>query len=192
MGDDDNRLKELLDGKLSAQEIADDPVLASLAERIYGSDFLNQVGISRGETKRALADQFSEIEGDDLLIDVLPGDGMALPMPEDMPPNPSYDIESSDGTGRSVMANLNIMAGISGVIAILVNLLYGFGNFLTGCTGVMHIKCSITPRMKLNWIDFFRTDEHIAWSEVGCIGIPDILLGMVCLLFIVRGCRARN
>ncbi len=69
MSEDDSRLKELLDGKLSAQEIADDPVLASLAERIYGADFLDNVGISRGETKRALAEQFSEIEGDDLLID---------------------------------------------------------------------------------------------------------------------------
>ena len=47
MSEDDSRLKELLDGKLSAQEIADDPVLASLAERIYGADFLDNVGISR-------------------------------------------------------------------------------------------------------------------------------------------------
>ena len=72
MADDDNRLKELLDGNLSPQEIADDPVLASLAERIYGTDFLDRVGITRGETKRALVEQFSEIDGDDLLIDVLP------------------------------------------------------------------------------------------------------------------------
>ena len=44
MSEDGSRLKELLDGKLSAQEIADDPVLASLAERIYGADFLDNVG----------------------------------------------------------------------------------------------------------------------------------------------------
>jgi len=192
MGEDDNRLKELLDGKLSAQEIADDPVLASLAERIYGSDFLDQVGISRGETKRALADQFSEIEGDDLLIDVLPDDGMPLPMPEDMPPNPSFDDEMEQGSSQGMMAKLNVAAGVSGVIAILVNLFYGFGNFLTGCTDTMHINCSITPRMKLNWMDFFRMDEPIAWSEVGSIGIPDVLLGLICLLCIVRGLRARN
>ena len=192
MGEDDNRLKELLDGKLSAQEIADDPVLASLAERIYGSDFLNQVGISRGETKRALVEQFSEIEGDDLLIDILPDDGMGLPMPEDMPPNPSYDDELSESSSRSMMAKLNIVAGLSGQIAILVNMFYGFGNFLTGCTDAMHTNCSVTPRMKLNWMDFFRMDEPIAWSEVGSIGIPDGLLCFVCFLFIARGLRARN
>ena len=63
MSDGSNRLKELLDGKLSPQEIADDPMLASLAERIYGADFIEHIGISRGETKRALADQFTEIDG---------------------------------------------------------------------------------------------------------------------------------
>ena len=54
MSDEKSRLKELLDGKLSPQEIAEDPVLASLAERMYGSEFLDGVGISRGETKRCL------------------------------------------------------------------------------------------------------------------------------------------
>ena len=68
MSDGSNRLKELLDGKLSAQEIAEDPVLASLAERIYGADFIEQIGISRGETKRALVEQFSEIDGDDAIV----------------------------------------------------------------------------------------------------------------------------
>ncbi len=72
MAEDDNRLKELLDGNLSPEEIADDPVLASLAERIYGTDFLDRVGITRGETERALVEQFSEIDGDDLLNDVIP------------------------------------------------------------------------------------------------------------------------
>ena len=103
MAEDDNRLKELLDGNLSPQEIADDPVLASLAERIYGTDFLDRVGITRGETKRALVEQFSEIEGDDLLIDVIPDDGLSLPMPEDMPPNPSLDIgDIAHSSGRSM------------------------------------------------------------------------------------------
>ena len=86
MSEGNNRLKELLDGNLSPQEIADDPVLASLAERIYGADFIEHIGITRGETKRALADQFSEIEGEDLLIDDIPEHD--LPMPDDMPPNP--------------------------------------------------------------------------------------------------------
>ena len=191
MADDDNRLKELLDGNLSPEEIADDPVLASLAERIYGTDFLDRVGITRGETKRALVEQFSEIEGDDLLIDVMPDDGAMLPMPEDMPPNPSLDSDAEVyADGRSMKHKLFLMSGLSGLIAILVNLFYGFGNILSGCAAEVHSTCSTS--MKLNWAEFHRMDEHIAWSPTGSIGIPDVILVLICLWYIVCGLRARN
>ena len=191
MTDDDNRLKELLDGNLSPEEIADDPVLASLAERIYGTDFLERVGITRGETKRALVEQFSEIEGDDLLIDVMPDDGSMLPMPEDMPPNPSLDlVDEGYVDGRSMKHKLFLMSGLSGVIAIIVNLFYGFGNILSGCAADVHSTCSTS--MKLNWAEFHRMDEHIAWSPTGSIGIPDVILVLICLWYIVCGLRARN
>jgi hypothetical protein len=190
MSDDDNRLKELLDGNLSPEEIADDPVLASLAERIYGTDFLDRVGITRGETKRALAEQFSEIDGDDLLIDVLP-DGPPLPMPEDMPANPSFDIDDDpSGGGRSIKHKISLIGGLSGLIAVVVNLFYGFGNFLSGCSTEVHSTCSTS--MKLNWVEFHRMNEHIAWSPTGSIGIPDVILAVICLCYIVCGLRGRN
>ena len=191
MSDDDNRLKELLDGKLSAQEIADDPVLSSLAERIYGADFLNSVGISRGDTKRALAEQFSEIDGEDLLIEDLPDMGLPLPMPDDMPPNPenvSKDIQLT--AGRTLAQKITLIGGLSGMIAVVVNLFYGFGNFLSGCNESIHSTCATS--MKLNWIDFFRMDEYIAWSPTGEIGIPDILIMVVCLWSVISGLRKKN
>ena len=191
MSDDKSRLKELLDGKLSAQEIAEDPVLASLAERMYGSEFLDGVGISRGETKRALAEQFSEIEGDDLLIDEMPQGGLPLPMPSEMPPNPSNE-EVIDVTGdkRSVTQKLRMFGGSLGFIAVIVNMFYGFGNFLSVCASDVHSTCG--ESMKLNWIDFFRTDEHIAWSPTGSIGIPDVIVALFCIANIVYGLRGRN
>ena len=109
MSEDDSRLKELLDGKLSAQEIADDPVLASLAERIYGADFIEHIGISRGETKRALAEQFTEIDGDDLLIEEMPE--IALPMPDDMPPNPVNIIDDEPVESRSILSKFKLIVG---------------------------------------------------------------------------------
>ena len=191
MGEDDNRLKELLDGNLSPEEIADDPVLASLAERIYGTDFLDRVGITRGETKRALVEQFSEIDGDDLLIDVIPDDGLSLPMPEDMPPNPSFDIDDvGHPGGRSMKNKLFLISGLTGLIALMVNLFYGFGNILSGCAAEVHSTCSTS--MKLNWAEFHRMDEHIAWSPTGTIGIPDVILALICIWYIVCGLRARN
>ena len=190
MSEDDSRLKELLDGKLSAQEIADDPVLASLAERIYGADFLDNVGISRGETKRALAEQFSEIDGDDLLIDELPEGGLPLPMPEDMPPVPVNEDLIDAASGRSLIQKLRIIGGSVGIIAVITNLFYGLGNFLNVCATDVHSTCG--ESLKLNWIDFFRMDEHIAWSPAGSIGIPDVILALLCVANIVYGLRGRN
>ena len=188
MSDGSNRLKELLDGKLSAQEIAEDPVLASLAERIYGADFIEQIGISRGETKRALVEQFSEIDGDDLLIEDV--QDLSLPMPEDMPDNPIYDIDDDDVfDGKPLFAKLQMVGGSVGIVGSLANVFYGFGNFLGGCTEAMHASCRITERMKLNWLDFHRTDSFDAWSEVGSFGIPDGILIVGCLLLIFSGWR---
>ena len=190
MTDDSNRLRELLDGKLSADEIANDPVLASLAERIYGADFLDNVGISRGETKRALAEQFSEIDGDDLLIDELPVGDLPLPMPEDMPPVPVNEDLGVAINGRSLMHKLRIFGGSIGLIAVITNLFYGLGNFLSVCATDVHSTCG--ESLKLNWIDFFRMDEHIAWSPTGSIGIPDVVLALLCIANIVNGLRGRN
>ena len=191
VSDDKSRLKELLDGKLSPQEIAEDPVLASLAERMYGSEFLDGVGISRGETKRALAEQFSEIDGDDLLIDEMPEGGLPLPMPSDMPPNPSNEeVVDVFTSNRTITQKLRIFGGSVGVIAIIVNMFYGFGNFLSVCGEAVHTTCG--ESMKLNWIDFFRMDEHIAWSPTGSIGIPDVIVALFCVANIVYGFRGRN
>ena len=151
-------MKDLLDGRLSPEEIADDPVLASLAERIYGSEFLQGVGISRGSTKRALAEQFTDLDGDDLLIEVIPDDGVPLPMPADMPPVPTIEIEEGFYEGRSLLGTLNIFSGLGGLGAVVVNLCYGFGNFLSTCSESVHKTCG--ESMKLNWLDFFRMNDH--------------------------------
>ena len=77
------------------------------------------MGITRGETKRALVEQFSEIDGDDLLIDILPDDGLPLPMPEDMPPNPSLDLtDDTYGGGRSMKHKLTLIAGLAGLVGL--------------------------------------------------------------------------
>ena len=187
LSEGNNRLKELLDGKLSPQEIADDPVLASLAERIYGADFIEHIGISRGETKRALADQFSEIDGDDLLIEDIPE--IALPMPDDMPPNPANIVMDETEINGSLVSKLQIGAGLIGIVGTLTNVFYGFGNIIGGCTQAMHATCRIEERMKLNWLDFHRTDSFDAWSEVGSIGIPDGALIIAGLWIIYSGWR---
>ncbi len=66
MGDDEGRLKELLDGNLSAEDLESDPMLTKLAERIYGEDFIEAMGLSRGDAQRALSESLSDDDEEDL------------------------------------------------------------------------------------------------------------------------------
>ena len=182
----DDRVKQLLDGGLSAEEIADDPMLASLAERIYGSDFLDDIGISRGATKRALVEQLSE---DDILIDDIPdGDLPPLPMPGDMPPDPENIFDVEDEGGRKRILSRMVFGGI-GIVVVLTNLFYGLGNFLSLCDDG-HVSC--TENVKLNWMDVHHISEHIAWSPVGSIGIPDIALAIIFIAILGTGCFGKR
>jgi hypothetical protein len=175
-----DRVKQLLDGGLSSEEIADDPMLASLAERIYGSDFLDDIGISRGATKRALVEQLSD---DDILIDDIPDGDIPLPMPGDMPPAPENLFDEDDEGGRR-KSPLRMLIGSVGTLAVLTNLFYGFGNFLSSCSDG-HISCA--ENVKLNWMDVHHISDHIAWSPVGSIGIPDIVLAVVFIGILAAG-----
>ena len=111
-------------------------------------------------------------------------------MPEDMPPNPSFDIDDHVESGRSLKHKLSLFGGLFGLTTVVVNLFYGFGNFLSGCSSEVHSTC--TTSMKLNWAEFHRMNEHIAWSPTGSIGIPDVLLALMCVWYIVNGLRARD
>ena len=46
MSDNLEKLERLLDGELGPEILEEDPVLAKLAERIYGDDFLENMGLS--------------------------------------------------------------------------------------------------------------------------------------------------
>ena len=45
--------------------------------------------------------------------------------------------------------------------------------------------------MKLNWLDFFRMNEHIAWSPTLSVGIPDVLFAIAGIALLVQGIRNR-
>ena len=98
-----------------------------------------------------------------------------------------YDLEEGDEEGRSLLGMVQIGAGFTGLITVIVNLFYGLGNFVATCPKVSHDTCGVS--MKLNWMDFFRMDEYIAWSESGSIGIPDVGLAILCMALMWKGIR---
>ena len=190
---ENSRMRELLDGQLSYEEIKADPLLMSLAERVYGSDFLEQIGVSRGAAKRALTEEYAQPEEDILLESVPEGlpalPALDLPMPGDMPGAPMLPAAVEVESGRSIMAMLKMGAGGLALGANLLNLTWGLGNILPTCASEVHSTCGAS--MKLNWLDFFRMNEHIAWSPTLSVGIPDVLFAIAGIALLVQGIRNR-
>ena len=52
------------------------------------------------------------MDGDDLLIEEIPDDEVPLPMPEDMPPVPTIEIDEEFYEGRSLLSRLKIFQGM--------------------------------------------------------------------------------
>ena len=183
MSSEGDRLRKLLDGELSPEELEEDPMLAGLAERVYGEDFLDEMGVSRGESKRALAEALQDDDDlDDLMIE-LPDDDL----PEFEPPTHA-DSTTAEGKGGKGLAGL--VTGVLGLMLVAINLFYGLGNIIGGCADSIHISCN--QNMKLNLLEFHRTAEHIAWGPTGVMGIPDIVVASLMVTLIVTAVLKRR
>jgi len=170
IGDDEGRLKELLDGNLSADDLENDPMLTKLAERIYGEDFIEAMGLSRGDAQRALSESLSDDEGDDLLVEVIPDDGLEEIPPFDAPVNIIDDL----GTPQKERGRLYM--GLV-VTALAMANLFGVLSFLGGgCTGG---GCPADGHTRFNWASIGNLNSGWGWSPSileGSFGISDLIL----------------
>ncbi len=168
ISDQSEKLEMLLDGQLGPEILEKDPILAKLAERIYGEDFLETMGLSRGESKRALSETLSDDLEDDMLIEIVPTLDMDLE-PFDPPTLPEPTIK------KSSHKSLLLMGG--GLLLMCILNLLGLLSFLgSSCSGG---GCPANGNNKINWASIGNLDTGWGWSPSlleGVIGIPDIIL----------------
>ncbi|MDP6844132.1 MAG: hypothetical protein QF722_01115, partial [Candidatus Thalassarchaeaceae archaeon] len=107
-----------------------------------------------------------------------------------MKPASESDVEDETVEDRSSFEKASIYAGSTLLFVVIVNLFYGLGNFLTGCTEELHSTCSTS--MKLNWLDFHQMGHWEAWSPVGSVGIPDVVLSLIGIALISTGILGVN
>jgi len=162
-------LQKLLDGELGAEILEKDPVLAKLAERIYGEDFLETMGLSRGESKRALSESLSDDLDDDLLVEIIPTDEIDDLEPFEAPQNlPPPITPVSDKKIPYFRLSLLILPILN---------LFGLFSFLGAfCEGN---GCPSTGNTKINLASIGNLDSGWGWSPSlleGAVGIPDILM----------------
>ena len=167
MTTNDSKVKRLLDGDIDEEEIASDPVLASLAERIFG---LNIEPIT--PTKPSLSDGLPPVEvitaktSHDSMIEVVPGvDPIPMPMPE-LPNIPKGEDKKK---GKFLM-----IFGVSSLLLAVANIFGAFG-FLNGGEGT-----------RINWASIHDINNEMGWSEAyPVLGIPDYVAVAASILVLI-------
>ena len=114
---DPDAVKRLLEGNIDPSEIEDNPRLYAMAERIYGREALEELGVYAPEIETP----------------VLPT--IPAPIPEvvslpdfvpDIPQSKSYEINIKKGKRRVIA----LIVGVFGLLGVGLNIAIGMGKFL--------------------------------------------------------------
>jgi len=188
MSDIQDRLQKLLDGELDAAEVAEDPALASLADRLYGI----KIQPVQPKKLRDFEDQATApsapLPATDMMIEVI-GD-VALEHPPapaaELPPISPMPILGDSKNNKSF--GLMSYASLIGVLVVLANM-FGYLHTLVGsmCTNA----CSNEGHTKMNLLEIYRLDSINGWSlpvTEGVVGIPDVVavVSLIFMMFLLR------
>lgn len=188
MSDIQERLQKLLDGELDAAEVAEDPALASLANRLYGIKIQPVQPKKLRDFEDPLATPSAPLPATDMMIEVI--GNVAL----EHPPAPAAELPSiaavptkKGANGAKSFGALSYLS-LLGLITVVVNM-FGFLHSLVGsmCTNA----CENEGHTKMNLLDLYRLDSLDGWSlpvTDGVVGIPDIvaIVGCIAMIFLLR------
>ena len=166
------KLEMLLDGVLEPSEIADDPVLVSLAERLYGI----KVAVANPKKSRDMvasplsSDIIEVAQPTNMLIEVV--EPIAAPLPElgalpDLLPAPG---------SRSKMSLMSKVILVE--LTIIIMNLFGLLSFVLGGLCKSDTLCPNDGYTRINWLSIHKVDNGYGWSQSVVdmsIGIPDII-----------------
>jgi hypothetical protein len=168
------KLEMLLDGVLEPSEIADDPVLVSLAERLYGIKIaVANPKKSRDMVASPLSSDIIEVSPPtNMLIEVVEPIGNSLPALDtlpDLPPAPDIGSRSK----MSLMSKLILVE-----LTIIIMNIFGLLSFVLGDLCKSDTLCPSDGYTRINWLSIHKVDSGWGWSQSMVdmsIGIPDII-----------------
>jgi len=189
------RLQQLLDGELDPSEIADDPTLVSLADRLYGIKIAAVQPVKPRDAAAVLGGSSPVTEvapPTNMLVEVIApvgGVAPAVPLPEvtelplNMPPVPA-----------APPSRLRWVFG-SGLLVVVLNALGLFSSLFEGVCSTGVDACRGPEQTRINLLDFYKIGESDGWSysvlsesmnglggTAGGLGIPDLAAFVVLLL----------
>jgi hypothetical protein len=177
----DEKVKRLLDGDIDEAEIAADPILASLAERIFGLSIEPITPIKPSQdTGLPPVEVLTAITSHDSMIEVVPG---ANPMPLPMPKLPSIPTKVASKKKGSMLK----IFSLTSLAVSVANIFGAFGSLNSQCSDT---KCT-TEATRINWMEVYQITNEMGWSlPYPEIGIPDyVAVGASILLLIVAFLR---
>lgn len=169
-------LKRLLAGDFSPEEIAGDPVLVSLADRIYGIKIapVNPVKPRDVQGLELPVAPVTEVAPPtDMLIEVIGDIAPAVPVVQGL--NSPQPAEAAS-TSREKSKLLTLLSG-TGFAAVVLNM-FGVLSTALGSMCSSDDLCPSDGYTRINLLDFYKIDTGYGWSEpiqTGTYGIPDIV-----------------
>ena len=174
--DDSDAVKRLLDGTIEPSEIEDNPHLFSMAERIYGREALEELGVFPPKIETPVVPDN---------IGTIPS-GVSLP---DFQPEldllKSGDVERKRGKKRLVTLGL----GILGLLGVGLNLVKGVGWVLCS-TGIANMQwiCSegntkVIWRKSFSWDNLHQTETWVQPMQIDLTdGVLLVIFSLVALI----------
>ena len=118
---DAERVKGLLDGSMEPSELEDDPELYALAERIYGREALEEMGVTAPVRPPEVIPEVHSI-----------GNNLDVELPEHV-----EEVELPEASSKSSFLpsrrRVMLMAGVVGLVLVGVNVAVGLGQYLSLC-----------------------------------------------------------
>ena len=145
---DAERVKGLLDGSMDPSELEDDLELYTLAERIYGRDALEEMGVTAPVRPPEVV---PEIHSN--------GNNLEVELPEHVEEDDLPELKSKSSllpSKRRVM----LMAGVVGLVLVGVNVAVGLGQYLTLCEDQLE-----SPPLSFTSTSNWQNDTfYITWT----------------------------
>ena len=162
-------IKRLLEGNIDPAEIENDPSLFAMAERIYGREALEELGVHAPEIGTP----------DSPTPPALIPAGISLP---DFQPEISDDKEGDLKKGRRKGGFIPLVGGLMGLFGVILNMSIGIGWVLcsTGIADMREICDSEYANTKLVWSKGYTYDgmhQIDAWVQPMSADLVD--LGLV-------------
>ena len=173
---DTDLMKKLLDGTLDPAMLDDNPHLYTLAERIYGREALEEMGVSGPSI-----DSYSYVKGNT-------SDFNDIEMPEFIP-NMENKIKNNDERPKR-RRKITLLLGLLGLSTMIVNIYIGMGQILCSL-GIANMKeICLENNTQVVWTNAYsygKLHEIDTWQQTGSFEILDMIIIVLSSILVIIG-----